>query len=72
MKSVVQHAGTTNFARVRVGIGAPKYKTDIIGHVLNKLSQDDKIDLERGTDLATEAVELIITKGIDFAMNKLN
>ncbi|MNT13557.1 Peptidyl-tRNA hydrolase [compost metagenome] len=72
MKSVVQHAGTTNFARVRVGIGAPKYKTDIIGHVLNKLSQDDKIDLEKGTDLATEAVELIITKGIDFAMNKLN
>lgn len=72
MKSVVQHVGTTDFSRVRVGIGAPKYKTDIIGHVLNKLSEDDKIDLETGTDLATEAVELIITKGIDFAMNKLN
>lgn len=72
MKSVVQHVGTTDFARVRVGIGAPKFKHDLIGHVLNKLSEDEKIDLERGTDLARNAVEEIILNGIDFAMNKIN
>lgn len=72
MKSVVQYVGTTDFARVRVGIGAPKFKSDLIGHVLNKLSEDEKIDLERGTDLARNAVEEIILNGIDFAMNKIN
>ena len=72
MKSVVQQVGNTEFCRVRVGIGAPKFKTDIIGHVLNKLSEDDKIDLERGTDLASKGVEEIILNGIDSAMNKIN
>ena len=33
MKSVIGHLGTNNFPRVRVGIGSPIYKNDLIKYI---------------------------------------
>ena len=72
MKSVVHELNTQNFKRIRVGIGMPKYKEDLIEYVIGAIPEEDKAELDKGTELAKEAVIEIIKNGIDIAMNKFN
>lgn len=72
MKSVISSINTEKFIRVRVGIGKPKDKIDMISYVIGYVPKEDMKDLEKGIDLATNAVIEIIKKGVDSAMNKFN
>lgn len=72
MKSVVQELGTTDFARIRVGIGQPEHKNDMINYVIGKIPEDEEKILIQGVKKAAEAVEEILKNGIDIAMNKFN
>lgn len=72
MKSVIHELNTQNFKRVRVGIGIPEKKEDLIEYVIGAISDEDKEKLEKGTNLAKEAVIEILKNGIDIAMNKFN
>lgn len=72
MKSVTQHLGTNNFPRVRVGIGSPLYKDDLINYVIGKISKEESDKLDEGVEKAKNAVIEIIRSGIDVAMNKYN
>lgn len=72
MKSVVHELNTQNFKRVRIGIGMPEEKKDLIEYVIGAIPEEEKEKLEKGTDLAKEAVIEIIKSGIDIAMNKFN
>ena len=72
MKSVVHELNTQNFKRVRVGIGMPEDKGDLIEYVIGAIPEEDKELLEKGTELAKEAVVEIIKSGIDIAMNQFN
>lgn len=72
MKSVVHELNTQNFKRIRVGIGMPEDKENLIEYVIGAIPEKDREKLEKGTDLAKEAVIEIIKTGIDIAMNKLN
>lgn len=72
MKSVVKELNTTEFARVRVGIGQPEFKNDMINYVIGKVPEEEKKILHEGVKKATEAVEEIIKNGIEIAMNKFN
>ena len=72
MKSVVQELGTTDFARIRVGIGQPEFKSDIINYVIGKVPKEEQEILHQGVKKAAEAVEEILKNGIDIAMNKFN
>lgn len=72
MKSVTQNLGTTDFPRVRVGIGKPEHKDDLINYVIGKISKEEQETLEEGTKKAKNAVIEIIKNGIDSAMNQFN
>lgn len=72
MKSVVHYLQTDDFIRVRVGIGAPKYKEDIINYVIGPIEESEKETLEKGVCKAAEAVLEILKSGIDISMNKFN
>lgn len=72
MKSVINEIGTTDFYRIRVGIGQPEFKGDLANYVLAKLSEEERKILSKGTENAAKAVEAILKYGIDNAMNKLN
>lgn len=72
MKSVVQKLQTENFIRVRVGIGQPEHKGDLINYVIKPITTEEKENLQNGIDNATKAVLSIIEEGIDIAMNKFN
>lgn len=72
MKSVVQELNTQHFKRVRVGIGMPEKKENLIEYVLGAIPSEDKETLDKGTDLAKQAIIETIKSGIDVAMNKFN
>ena len=72
MKSVTEKLGTEDFPRVRVGIGAPKYKDDLINYVIGKVPKEEQELLEEGVKIAKKAVIEILKNGIDKAMNKYN
>lgn len=72
MKSVVQELNTEEFSRVRIGIGVPEYKSDMISYVIGVIPEEEKKILEEGVKVASEAVLEIIKNGIDVAMNKFN
>ena len=71
MKSVVEELQSTDFARIRVGIG-PEFKSDMINYVIGKVPQEEQEILQQGVEKAAKAVEEILKNGIDIAMNKFN
>lgn len=72
MKSIVQELGSTEFPRIRIGIGTPEHKNDAINYVIGHI-QDEEYDLlQKGVEKAAIAVEEIVENGIDTAMNKYN
>ena len=72
MKSVIGLLGSNEFAHIRIGTGTPIYKNDLINYVIGKLSKEEYIILTRGIETGLEAVEKILEKGIDNAMNIIN
>lgn len=72
MKSVIEIIGTSEFPRVRVGIGTPEYKNDLINYVIGKVQEEEFKTLRLGVMKAKDAVYYIIEKGIDNAMNSIN
>ena len=72
MKSVIAELQTENFARIRVGIGKPKYKDDMINYVIGAIPEEEISMLDEGTTKAAKAMVSIIKDGIDTAMNKFN
>ena len=72
MKSVIEELQTDNFARIRVGIGKPEFKGDMINYVIGAIPDDEAKILDKGTDMAKDAMIEILKSGIDNAMNKYN
>lgn len=72
MKSVIAELQTEDFARIRVGIGKPKYKDDMINYVIGAIPNEELELLDEGTTKAAKAMISIIKDGIDIAMNKFN
>ena len=72
MKSVIQHLGTTDFPRVRLGIGKNPSFMDLAQYVLGRFTPEETEKIDEGRKKASEAVVSIITKGCDFTMNKFN
>lgn len=72
MKSIVQELSSTEFPRIRIGIGTPEYKNDVINYVIGNIPDEEYNILQTGVEKAELAVEEIIKNGIDTAMNKYN
>ena len=72
MKSVVYRLNSEEFPRVRVGIGMPEHKNDLINYVIGNVTDEEYEKLKEGINEAAKAVAAIIKDGIDTAMNKFN
>lgn len=72
VKSLVHELGSQEFKRVKVGIGSPNGKVDLIGHVLGKFSEEEFNEIEKSTDKAVDAIKTIIRDGVAKAMNDHN
>lgn len=74
MRSIVnEHLKTQDFPRIRIGIGKPApNKENIIQYVLGQFRKNELPVFIETLDKIVDAVEIIITRGIDEAMNKFN
>lgn len=72
MKSTIQMLGTEEFPRIRIGIGRPKHSGDDINYVIGAIPEEERLELEKGTEKAKDAIIEILKNGIDSAMNKFN
>jgi PTH1 family peptidyl-tRNA hydrolase len=72
MSSVIRELGTTQFPRVRLGIGPLPQGTDATDFVLSSFSDEEQPLLEQGLDKAQNALYLILDKKIDSAMGLYN
>ncbi|MEE8638307.1 MAG: aminoacyl-tRNA hydrolase [Candidatus Margulisiibacteriota bacterium] len=72
VESVIASVGTSNFARVRIGVGRENLTEDVTDYVLQKIPPSQRESLEEAVVFAAEAVELIVSDGLTQAMNKFN
>lgn len=72
MKNIIQHLGTQEFARVRIGVGAKPKGWDLADHVLSRFSKEDREKVDESIEKGCKAVRCFVEEGIDAAMNKYN
>jgi PTH1 family peptidyl-tRNA hydrolase len=72
MESVIASLGTSEFARVRVGIGRESLTADVTDYVLQRIPPAQRENLDTAVVTAADAVEAIVTTGLVPAMNKFN
>ena len=72
MKSIVTVLNSQDFPRVRVGIGMPKNKENLIEYVIGHIPNEEYEKLQETAKKAAEAICEILKNGIDMAMNKYN
>lgn len=71
MKSVIYQLQSDEFPRVRIGIGTPP-EDDWKDYVTGQVTEKEAEVLTETIKKAAEALECIITEGIDIAMNRFN
>ena len=72
LKSIIAHTGTTEFTRVRVGVGEVPHQGDMINHVLGRYDTKDRERVDYSFSKAKGAVLDFLNDDIDGAMNKYN
>jgi len=72
LKSIASHLGTKDFVRVRAGVSRPPGRKDAAAHVLSDFSSSERKDLPEIVQRAADAVELIVERGVERAMNEVN
>ncbi len=72
MKSIIQHLGGEGFPRVRIGIGRDPHGGPSDRHVLAKIGKSEIPLYTEAVKLSADAVEAVLTVGMDKAMNVYN
>jgi PTH1 family peptidyl-tRNA hydrolase len=72
LRSIVQALGTEEFARLRLGVGAPAPGTDAADHVLDGFGPEERGAVTDMVSRAVGAIELLLARGIGEAMNVYN
>lgn len=72
LKSIRQHVGVDDFVRIRIGIGKPPDPQNGRNWVLRRPSPEDRSRLDTAVDIGVDAIELILTDGVERAMNDIN
>jgi PTH1 family peptidyl-tRNA hydrolase len=72
IESIASQLGTTEFPRIKVGIGRPPEGVDPIEYVLEPFGREDKETLDDVVSLAASAALDVFTRGIEWAMGEYN
>ncbi len=72
LKSVIERLGTTDFPRLRLGVGRGDGRRDLADHVLAKFERGEQAELEALITRAADAAEMFAEEGISKVMNVYN
>jgi len=71
LKSIIEHIGTKDFPRLRLGVG-DKDSKDLSDHVLGKFRPDERPVVEELVTRSTDAMITYLDRGLEPAMNEFN
>jgi PTH1 family peptidyl-tRNA hydrolase len=72
MRSVIQHLGSEEFPRIRLGIGRPPGQMPGKAYILQKFKADEWEAMVSAYERAVEAIKVILTEGLEIAMSRYN
>jgi PTH1 family peptidyl-tRNA hydrolase len=72
LRSIRDHLHTTDFLRLRLGVGKPPSKERGADHVLSRVPKSTRELFDVIVQRAADAVELTLAEGFDAAMNVYN
>lgn len=72
LRSVADALGTTEYARLRVGVGRGDVRRDLADHVLARFEPDELAGIEAAVARAADAVETWVSDGLVKTMNVFN
>lgn len=67
-KSLIESLGTTEYPRIKIGIGRPKDQT--VDHVLSKFHPEERQTVREALELAADVVESVLRDGIERAISR--
>jgi PTH1 family peptidyl-tRNA hydrolase len=70
--SVIGHLGGSDFIRIRIGVGRPTQKPEVVNHVLSEFEHGEIKIIKVMVEKAAEAVIETILNGLEKAMSKFN
>ncbi len=71
IKDIIELLGTEDIMRIKIGVGdKPNADYDLKNWVLGKIPKEQSEDFKKAIKTAVSAVEEIVSRGIDSAMNK--
>lgn len=72
IKSIIQHTGTQEFWRIKVGVGEKPAHRDLADYVLGRFQGEEKEIMEEAFLDAADAAVVMMQDGIEAAMNQFN
>lgn len=73
LKDIIHHLGSDQFPRLKVGVGEkPHPDYDMANWVLSRFSGEDQTVMQDAISRAADAVEVLLTQGVDQAMARFN
>ncbi len=72
IKSIIQHLGTQEFLRIKVGVGEKPKGYDLGDYVLGHFSKGEKELMKQGYERVDKAIQYILSDEINKAMNQYN
>lgn len=72
IKSIIQHLGTQEFPRIKVGVGAKPQGWDLADYVLSRFAREEEETVRESLKQASAACKCILLDGMDAAMNQYN
>ncbi len=74
MRSIIESLGSQEFPRIRVGIGRPgdSAAQSEISYVLGRFRREEEDMIGKAIELVSDAVDCILSDGLNIAMNRFN
>ena len=72
LRDIIPQLGGADFARLRIGVGHPGSKDQVIGYVLARAGAEQRALIDAAIDRAVERVDDMLTQGLDRVMNELH
>lgn len=72
LRDTVNKLGTSDFMRLRLGIGHPGHRDAVTGHVLNAPPTNERSEIDEAIALSVRALPLILSGDYDKVMQQLH
>ena len=72
LKNIIQHLGSEEFQRIRIGVGEKPAGYDLADYVLGHFSKEEQPLIREGVEKAMKAAAMMLEGDVDRAMNEFN